>query len=71
MTGDGERRALLVVAARGQADRRATSPRWPASADWQIGGLTVERGRLDDVFRAITAPDGEPRSPWDFAKLSH
>jgi len=24
--------------------------------DWQIGGFTVERGRLDDVFRAITAP---------------
>jgi hypothetical protein len=24
--------------------------------DWRIGGFTVERGRLDDVFRAITAP---------------
>jgi len=25
--------------------------------DWRIGGFTVERGRLDDVFRAITAPE--------------
>jgi len=24
---------------------------------WHIGGFTVERGRLDDVFRAITAPE--------------
>jgi ABC-2 type transport system ATP-binding protein len=24
--------------------------------DWHIGGFAVERGRLDDVFRAITAP---------------
>jgi ABC-2 type transport system ATP-binding protein len=27
--------------------------------DWHIGGFTVERGRLDDVFRAITAPTVE------------
>ena len=27
--------------------------------DWRIGGFAVEHGRLDDVFRAITAP--EPR----------
>ncbi|HTQ34511.1 MAG TPA: ABC transporter ATP-binding protein [Stellaceae bacterium] len=26
--------------------------------EWHIGGFTVERGRLDDVFRAITAPHG-------------
>jgi ABC-2 type transport system ATP-binding protein len=25
--------------------------------DWHIGGFAVERGRLDDVFRAITAPE--------------
>jgi ABC-2 type transport system ATP-binding protein len=24
--------------------------------EWHIGGFTVERGRLDDVFRAITVP---------------
>jgi gliding motility-associated transport system ATP-binding protein len=24
--------------------------------DWHIGGFSVERGRLDDVFRAITSP---------------
>jgi len=24
--------------------------------DWRIGGFTIERGRLDDVFRTITAP---------------
>jgi gliding motility-associated transport system ATP-binding protein len=27
--------------------------------DWHIQGFTVERGRLDDVFRAITAPPAE------------
>jgi len=26
--------------------------------EWHIGGFTVERGRLDDVFRAITTPHG-------------
>jgi len=26
---------------------------------WHIGGFSVERGRLDDVFRAITEPPGE------------
>ena len=27
--------------------------------DWRIGGFAVERGRLDDVFRAITAPPAD------------
>jgi hypothetical protein len=26
------------------------------TAGWPIAGMRVERGRLDDVFRAITAP---------------
>jgi ABC-2 type transport system ATP-binding protein len=30
---------------------------------WDIGLLRVERGRLDDVFRAITAPPAEPAPP--------
>jgi ABC-2 type transport system ATP-binding protein len=30
---------------------------------WKITGLRVERGRLDDVFRAITAPAAEPGAP--------
>ena len=27
---------------------------------WPVTGLYVERGRLDDVFRAITAPEPQP-----------
>jgi ABC-2 type transport system ATP-binding protein len=30
--------------------------------DWQIGGFAVERGRLDDVFRAVTTPAGDARA---------
>ena len=43
--------------------------RWPILSDvadlgrahgWTIAGLRVERGRLDDVFRSITAPEPDP-----------
>ena len=27
---------------------------------WEVAGLRVERGRLDDVFREITAAPAEP-----------
>lgn len=49
-------RALIVF----PRDSRPLAPAIAALArerDWQLTGLTVERGRLDDVFRAITAPD--------------
>ena len=38
---------------------------------WRLRGMTVDRGRLDDVFRSITAPESGPRSPWDFADLTN
>jgi ABC-2 type transport system ATP-binding protein len=55
---EGERRALLIV----PRDNRPIAARIADLAqgrDWQIGGFAVERGRLDDVFRAITAPEPE------------
>ena len=61
---------LLVVAREGRpiADEIAEMAR---ARRWRLVSMTVERGRLDDVFRAITAPEAAPRSPWDFANLSH
>jgi ABC-2 type transport system ATP-binding protein len=59
--GDSEHRALLVLArdnrpiAGGIADLAS-------GRDWQIGGFAVERGRLDDVFRAITTPAADARA---------
>jgi ABC-2 type transport system ATP-binding protein len=50
-----EGRALLIV----PRDNRAIAGDIADLAegrDWHIGGFTVERGHLDDVFRAITAP---------------
>jgi ABC-2 type transport system ATP-binding protein len=51
----GERRALMIV----PRDNRPIAGHIAELAEgrnWQIGGFAVERGRLDDVFRAITAP---------------
>jgi hypothetical protein len=30
---------------------------------WEVEHLTVEEGRLDDVFRSITLPETERESP--------
>jgi ABC-2 type transport system ATP-binding protein len=50
-----EGRALLVVP-RDNKPIAGEIAELAEGRDWQIGGFTVERGRLDDVFRAITAP---------------
>jgi len=50
-----EGRALLIVPRDGRSIA-ADIAELAEGRDWQIGGFTVERGRLDDVFRAITAP---------------
>ncbi len=70
MTDDENPGTLLVVAREGRpiADDIAEMAR---ARRWRLASMTVERGRLDDVFRAITAPELAPRAPWDFAKLSH
>jgi ABC-2 type transport system ATP-binding protein len=38
---------------------------------WKLRGMTVERGRLDDVFRSITALESDRRSPWGFVELTN
>jgi ABC-2 type transport system ATP-binding protein len=55
----GEGHALIVV----PGDHRPIAAEIAELAegrDWHIGGFSVERGRLDDVFRAITEPLPEP-----------
>jgi ABC-2 type transport system ATP-binding protein len=54
-TGDGARRALLLLP-RDNKSIAGDIADLAEARDWQIGGFAVERGRLDDVFRAITAP---------------
>jgi ABC-2 type transport system ATP-binding protein len=53
---DGEGRALLII----PRDHRPIAgdiADLASGRDWRIGGFAVERGRLDDVFRAVTAPE--------------
>jgi ABC-2 type transport system ATP-binding protein len=50
-----EGRALLVVP-RDNTPIAAEIAELAEGRDWRIGGFTVERGRLDDVFRTVTAP---------------
>jgi ABC-2 type transport system ATP-binding protein len=50
-----ERRALLVLS-HNRTPIAAEIAEIAEGRDWRIGGFTVDRGRLDDVFRAITAP---------------
>jgi ABC-2 type transport system ATP-binding protein len=68
--GDDEGGVMLVVARdnRPIADDIADLAR---ARRWKIDGMTVERGRLDDVFRAITGAKAERSSPWDFANLTN
>jgi gliding motility-associated transport system ATP-binding protein len=54
-TGEGERRALLIVP-RDKKPIAAEIAELAEERGWNIGGFSVERGRLDDVFRAVTAP---------------
>jgi len=73
-TAEGEDGVILLVLARDGrpiADDIADLARLRR---WKLASTAVERGRLDDVFRAITAPESEPRPPWDlgeFAKLTN
>jgi len=53
-----EARALLIVSRDGKPIAGDIAE-LAEGRDWHIGGFTVERGRLDDVFRAITAPASE------------
>jgi ABC-2 type transport system ATP-binding protein len=58
-----------------QTDSRVTVRLWPrgdllpeiiAMAQlqrWRVESLTVDEGRLDDVFRSITIPDAGPKNP--------
>jgi hypothetical protein len=70
VTDDEEPGTLLIVAREGRpiAEDIAEMAR---ARRWRVTSMTVERGRLDDVFRAITMPDAEPRAPWDFSHLPH
>jgi len=65
---DDESGTLLAVARDGQpiAEEIAELAR---RRRWKLAGIAVERGRLDDVFRTITAPGTASRSPWSFADL--
>ncbi len=70
IAGDDDPGTLLVFAREGRsiADDIAELAR---ARRWKLAGMSVERGRLDDVFRAITAPEGGPRAPRDLPKVTH
>jgi ABC-2 type transport system ATP-binding protein len=53
--GDETHRALLIIP-RNNRSIASDIADLASGRDWQIGGFAVERGRLDDVFRAITTP---------------
>jgi gliding motility-associated transport system ATP-binding protein len=56
--GDGDRRALLIVP-RDNKPIAGDLAELAEGRNWNIGGFAIERGRLDDVFRAITAPPND------------
>jgi len=56
---DAEGRGLIVMP-RGPESIVADVADLARAYRWDIALLRVERGRLDDVFRAITAPPAEP-----------
>ena len=53
-----EGRALLIVP-RDKKPIAGDVAELAEGREWHIGGFTVERGRLDDVFRSITTPGAE------------
>ena len=67
-TDDG--RALIVLP-RDHRPIAADIAELAEGRDWHIGGFAVERGRLDEVFRAITAPPPERQLPAGFAELAN
>jgi len=66
-----EGRALLVLPQREHTAIAADIAELSERGDWHIGGFSVERGRLDEVFRAITATPPEHRSPAGLAELAN
>ena len=62
--------ALLVTPRNGQAIANAIADLARARR-WRLAGVSVERGRLDDVFRAITSTGDERHSPFAFSDLTH
>jgi ABC-2 type transport system ATP-binding protein len=57
----------LIVLSRDRAAIATGIAELAERGDWHIGGFSVERGRLDEVFRAITATPPEHRSPAELA----
>jgi ABC-2 type transport system ATP-binding protein len=55
---DEHGRALIVFPRQGRPLAAAIAE-LGRERGWQLTGLTVERGRLDDVFRSITMPSGD------------
>ncbi|HYM71465.1 MAG TPA: ATP-binding cassette domain-containing protein [Stellaceae bacterium] len=53
---DEHGRALIVLPRQGRSLATAIAE-LARERSWNLTGLTVERGRLDDVFRAITLPE--------------
>ncbi len=64
-----EGRALIVLP-RDHVSITADIAELAENRDWRIGGFSVERGRLDEVFRDITAPPGQ-QSLAEFAELAN
>jgi len=58
---DGEGEALMIFAEPGRAVVTHVTDLARAHG-WEVTGLRVERGRLDDVFREITTVPAEPAS---------
>jgi ABC-2 type transport system ATP-binding protein len=56
--GNAARPALMVLP-RGNKPIAGDIADLAEGRGWKIGGFAVERGRLDDVFRAVTAPPAE------------
>jgi ABC-2 type transport system ATP-binding protein len=56
---DSEGEALMIFAKPGHAVVTHVTDLARAHG-WEVAGLRVERGRLDDVFREITGVPAEP-----------
>jgi ABC-2 type transport system ATP-binding protein len=66
VASDSGHTTLWVLAQDGQPISDAVV-RLARAQGWPVTGLYVERGRLDDVFRTITAPDASPEARRDAA----
>jgi ABC-2 type transport system ATP-binding protein len=65
-----ENRALVIVP-RDHVAIAAGIAELAEGRDWHIVGFSVERGRLDDVFRTITEPASGREQSAEFAELSN